>query len=300
MEEKSLPLVSVAIITYNQKEYLKECIESVLEQDYKNIEIVIADDFSTDGTQDMLKEYDKQYPNKFVLRLAEKNQGITANSNVVLFACSGEYIAITGGDDIFLPTKISEQVEFLEQNKEYSLCGTYTNHIDKDSNIIRKVKDYKNKKTPSYSVCELIESNTSLISVVSYMFKKEYAPEGGFDYRLPVASDGLFYFHIASKGKIWIIPKFLTSYRVHYSHSKRLGYKDDAMVSITLSEYFFPQCICFAKKARASLFYGLGRFYAQEGKDFEKSKYYLKGSLSYQLKIKCIVAYLFAILKIKK
>lgn len=115
MEERSIPLVSVAVITYNQKDYLKESIESVLAQDYKNIEIVIADDCSTDGTQDMLREYDKKYPNKFVLRLSEKSW-ITPNTNLAYFACSGEY-CFTAGDDIFLPTKIAKQVEFLKKIK---------------------------------------------------------------------------------------------------------------------------------------------------------------------------------------
>ena len=107
--ESNMPLVSVAIITYNQKEYLRECIESILEQDYDNIEIVVSDDCSTDGTQEMLKEYDRKYPNKFVLKLSDKNQGITQNSNLAHFACSGKYIAWMGGDDLMLPEKIKKK-----------------------------------------------------------------------------------------------------------------------------------------------------------------------------------------------
>ncbi len=86
-------LVSVAIITYNQKEYLNMCIESVLAQDYENIEIVVADDGSTDGIQEMLKVYKEKYPDKFILVLADKNKGITKNTNLVHFACKGKYIA---------------------------------------------------------------------------------------------------------------------------------------------------------------------------------------------------------------
>ena len=58
------PLVSVAIITFNQAEFLRECIESVLQQDYANLEIVVADDGSTDGTQEMLRDYDRNHPEK--------------------------------------------------------------------------------------------------------------------------------------------------------------------------------------------------------------------------------------------
>ncbi len=105
MSVENLPLVSVAVITYNQKEFLRECIESILAQDYPNLEIVIADDASSDGTQDMLRDYDVQFPDKFVLKLAGRNQGITANSNEAHFACTGKYIAWMGGDDLMLPGK---------------------------------------------------------------------------------------------------------------------------------------------------------------------------------------------------
>ena len=96
----SSPLVSISIITYNQKEYLKDCIESILIQNYDNIEIVIADDCSTDGSQELLNIYKERYPDKFVLKLAKKNRGITKNSNAAHFACSGKYIFIMGGDDL--------------------------------------------------------------------------------------------------------------------------------------------------------------------------------------------------------
>jgi glycosyltransferase involved in cell wall biosynthesis len=217
MEKQGLPLVSLAIITYNQKDYLRECIESVLSQDYENIEIVIADDCSTDGTQDMLREYDKKYPNKFVLKLSERNQGITANSNLALFACCGKYIAMTGGDDIFLPT--------------------------------------------NYSLSELIASGNGLVSVVSYMFRKDAAPKKGFDFRLPTASDSLFYFHIANQGSIWIIPEYLTSYRIHKSHASKLEYRDDILLSLSLCEYYFSSCLNSIKIAKCNFFYSLGRFY---------------------------------------
>jgi len=297
--ENNMPLVSVAIITYNQKEYLKECIDSVLKQDYNNIEIVVADDCSTDGTQDMLREYDKQYPHKFVLKLAEKNQGITSNSNLAVLSCSGEYIAMTGGDDIYLPTKISKQVEFLKKNKEYTLCGTYTNIIDKDSNIVEYRKDFKSKQTPIYSLCELISSNNGLVPVVSYMFRKNAAPREGFDFRLPIASDSLFYFHIANKGKIWVIQEYLTSYRVHNSHASKLGYRDDTMVSLALCEYYFPQCLNAINNARHNLFYSIGRNFQKEN-EFVKAKSYYKYSFIYKLKIKSIIAYVLAVLKIKR
>ena len=67
------PLVSVAIITFNQKPFLKECIDSVLAQDYENVEIVVADDASTDGTHELLCDYKAKYPEKFVIKISKKS-----------------------------------------------------------------------------------------------------------------------------------------------------------------------------------------------------------------------------------
>ena len=89
---KKHPLVSIAIITYNQKEFLRECIDSILIQDYSNFEIVVADDCSSDGTQELLKTYKNKHPNKFVLELAKKNLGITQNSNKAHFASKGVFL----------------------------------------------------------------------------------------------------------------------------------------------------------------------------------------------------------------
>lgn len=122
MTNNSYPLVSVAIITYNQKEYLRECIESILLQNYPNLQIVVADDCSSDGTQDLLLRYSQQYPNVFTLKLSEKNLGITANSNLAHFACRGKYIFWMGGDDLMLPGKIAKQVEYMENNPDCTLC----------------------------------------------------------------------------------------------------------------------------------------------------------------------------------
>lgn len=237
------PLVSIGIITYNQKSYLKKCIDSCLMQDYQNIEIIIADDCSTDGTQDMLEEYRLLYPEKIKVLVSEVNKGITANSNVVLASCSGEYIALTGGDDAFESDKISKQVKVFIDNAEVVICGTYTKIINENDQVMRKQKDIKNKVSGYYNQAELIESCNSIVPVVSYMIKANAIPEEGFDFRLPVASDSLFYFRVAEKGKIYIIKEYLTSYRIHDSHARRIGYKDDALLCMALTEYHYPNLL---------------------------------------------------------
>jgi len=207
------PLVSVAIITYNQKEYLRECIESALAQDYPYFEIVVADDGSTDGTQDMLKEYDEKYPSKFVLRFSEKNQGITPNSNLAYFACSGKYIAWMGGDDLMLPGKIYTQVQFMEENPDCTIC--YHNLEVFDSYTGNFLYFFNAKRSYIGDVKTAIRHG-SFNGACSNMVRSSKSPKNGFNILLPVASDWLYWVEtLHNGGKICYIDVILGRYRKH-------------------------------------------------------------------------------------
>lgn len=212
-ERKDKPLVSIAIITYNQKDYLRECIESCLAQDYPNFEIIVADDCSTDGTQQMLKEYSEKYPGKFVLKLAEKNQGITQNSNVAHFACSGKYIAWMGGDDLMLPGKISKQVEYMEENPGCTICYHNLEVFDDRSN---RVLYYSNEhRKINGDVRESIKYGT-FNGACSNLVRADKTPKYGFIQSVPVASDWLYWVEtLASGGTINYLDEVLGKYRKH-------------------------------------------------------------------------------------
>jgi glycosyltransferase involved in cell wall biosynthesis len=214
MKKERQPLVSIAIITYNQKEFLRECVESCLEQDYHNTEIVVADDGSTDGTQDMLNKYKEKYPGKFVLRLSEENQGITKNSNLAHFACSGKYIAWMGGDDLMLPGKILAQVEFMEKNDSCSIC--YHDLIVFDSKSQKKLYLFSERNPPRNGDISTLIKYGCFNGACSTMIRSTAAPEGGFDERLYVASDWLYWIEsLAGGGQIKSINKIFGKYRRH-------------------------------------------------------------------------------------
>lgn len=208
------PLVSVAIITYNQKEFLRASIESVLEQNYPNIEIVVADDGSTDGTQDMLREYERQYPDKFVLRLAEKNAGITANHNAAHFACSGKYVAWIGGDDLMLPGKLRKQVDFLEQKPDYNIV--YHNLEVFESETGKVLRLYNIPRSKIEGGVEKLIRYGSFNGGCSTMVRRDKTPAYGFDTDMPVASDWFYWIEsLRYGGKIGFIDEVLGKYRMH-------------------------------------------------------------------------------------
>ncbi|APL09795.1 glycosyltransferase [Escherichia coli] len=215
MTNNSYPLVSVAIITYNQKEYLRECIESILLQNYPNLQIVVADDCSSDGTQDLLLRYSQQYPNVFTLKLSEKNLGITANSNLAHFACRGKYIFWMGGDDLMLPGKIAKQVEYMENNPDCTLC--YHN-LDVFDSATKKNLYYFNhlkKQKINGTIREIIKFRT-FNGACSTVVRKDKTPKEGFNELIPIASDWLYWVDtLANGGNIKYIDEVLGKYRRH-------------------------------------------------------------------------------------
>ncbi len=102
------PLVSIALCTFNGSKFLKEQIESVLHQEYTNFELIIVDDDSTDNTQDIISSYLDDSRIRFYKN--EKNLGYAANFGKALSLCTGEYIALSDQDDIWLPKKIKLMV----------------------------------------------------------------------------------------------------------------------------------------------------------------------------------------------
>ena len=109
------PLVSVVIPTYNRKELLPTAIESALRQTYPNTEVIVVDDYSTDGTRDLLEE---QYAEMVQYIRHQENRGGSAARNTGLTEASGEYIAFLDSDDEWMPRKLEKQVRRLESLSE--------------------------------------------------------------------------------------------------------------------------------------------------------------------------------------
>lgn len=120
--ENSKPKVSVCVVTYNQKDYIGQCLQSLIEQvsDYP-MEIIVSDDCSTDGTSDLVSEYVRRFPTVIRHIRHDKNIGAYRNFLYVHETATGEYIAHVDGDDYCLPGKIQTQAEFLEKHQDHHI-----------------------------------------------------------------------------------------------------------------------------------------------------------------------------------
>ena len=120
------PLVTVYMPTYNRVELLRRAVDSVLTQDYKNIELIVVDDKSTDSTHEYLAKMAKK-DSRFKYFINEKNSGACVSRNKAIFAAKGEFITGLDDDDYFLPNRVSSFVRFWHKNEKarialYSHC----------------------------------------------------------------------------------------------------------------------------------------------------------------------------------
>lgn len=136
------PLVSVVICTYNRRNYISECLDSVIYQNRNfDIEILIGDDMSTDGTREILSEYQKRYPETIRPILHEQNLGFGKNWATVMMQVRGKYVALCDDDDYWHDTdKLQKQIEILESNDKIGLVYTDYRTLDVFSGIIKEKK----------------------------------------------------------------------------------------------------------------------------------------------------------------
>jgi len=117
------PFFSVVVITFNQQKYIKQTLDSIIKQEHGyTYEIIIGDDCSSDGTQDILVKFKEDYFDIIKLILNKNNLGLIGNYFNAINCCLGKYIMICAGDDYWLPGKVKSQIEFMENNPDMGMC----------------------------------------------------------------------------------------------------------------------------------------------------------------------------------
>lgn len=119
LDQNKNPLVSISMPAYNAEGYIGEAIESILSQTYTNFELIIVDDGSTDGTREVINQYDDP---RIVKIFSDKNRSLITTRNHIASIAKGKYLALLDADDRALPDRLQLQVEFLESGGA-DLCG---------------------------------------------------------------------------------------------------------------------------------------------------------------------------------
>ena len=214
-------LISIAMATYNGSKYMKEQLDSIYAQTYKNFEVIVVDDLSTDETVQILEQYKRKYGLTYFVN--DKNMGVVKNFEKAISLCKGEYIALVDQDDIWFP----EKIEVLHENiGDYSLI--YSN-----AGIVNGKSEIQNKTTEEiYPLCGLDSSTEDIYNYIvlnsfilgcSTMFKRElltdlipiYESNRNHDWWLTVCAH--------NRNGIKYIDEVLFYYRHHENNYSRQG-----------------------------------------------------------------------------
>lgn len=209
--------VSICCLTYNQKQYIKQTIDSFISQktDFK-YEIVIHDDCSTDGTIDILNEYESKYPD-LIKVIYEKENLYSQGKKIEQIAyknCSGKYIALCEGDDYWCDnTKLQKQFEFMKLHPNCSLVTHGCYLLDSKTDKLKK-KSQPFKGSRYYSIEEIISGDGGIFATNSMFFeKKSVMNMPDFYYNISIG-DFPTMLHLALCGDIYYIDEFMSVYRV--------------------------------------------------------------------------------------
>lgn len=213
------PKVSVCVITYNHARYLAICLQSILDQETDfPFEIIVGDDFSTDGTQDILRDFAARYPDVIRPIFQPVNTGITNNYLDVHMAAKGTYVAHCDGDDCWMPGKLSYQYRIMEDDKTISQCWTCSNLVNDTGKKVGVFPALLARMLyPRTISANMIACSYALVGQHStQMYRREFAPELKHG---EVTLDFWLAFSLALNGPAYYSKKILGNYRMTQSES---------------------------------------------------------------------------------
>ena len=208
----SVPLVSVVVPAYNAERTLKASVDSVFAQDFRDFEVIVVNDGSTDSTSAVLAAYDSQ-----IRVIDQNNRGAPAARNAGVSAASGKFIAFLDSDDLWSPHKLTQSVRALEQNPSASLVFSDCCGLRADGTTSTF---YSYSGAPSLK--EMLDNGFEIVPSAVTMRRDVFEACGGFSERFaPIYFEDLWLWFLArEKGEFEYIPKELTTLRLR---DKRLG-----------------------------------------------------------------------------
>ena len=211
-------LVSVYINVYNRADLVGETIRSVLSQTYANLQIIIVDDGSTDGTADVIRSFEDPRIEFYPL---EKNVNVVGALNEGLKHVRGEYAAHVDSDDLWEPDKIEKQVAFLETHAEYGSCFSLVKIIDETGaeaagNEVLNSALFQVDNMPQAKMLRFFYEHSNHLNHSSMLVRKEILDQsGGYDLALQYLHDFDLWTKFILAAPIYILQEPLVCYRVH-------------------------------------------------------------------------------------
>ncbi len=209
-----MPKVSVIIPAYNAMTYLPETLESVLQQTFTDFEVIIVND----GSSDKIVQWADSLIDERVKLISQSNQGVSTARNTAINEARGEYIAFLDADDLWQPTKLEKQVQFLDNNSPVGLVATWMILTDEHGNPGAEVKiDFKQGNITK----ELIEISLIPCGSIPMVRRSCFESAGLFDPTLRFGEDWEMWTRIAIDYDFGLIKESLVYYRQHAKNSSK-------------------------------------------------------------------------------
>lgn len=213
------PLVSVVIPCYNHEKFVQDCIQSVIDQTYKNIELIIIDDGSSDGSVEKIEEMLDQCIQRFYRFefRSRPNLGLSPTLNEALKWCQGVYLSPIASDDQMLSDKIRLQVVFFIKEPDYIAVFGGINQIDENNRIVRTLQ----KRNRSYCFEDIAKLDYFLQAPTQFFRLNDIISIGGYNQKYRI-EDWYSYLLLTENGsKIYLMNEVLCNYRRHENNNSK-------------------------------------------------------------------------------
>lgn len=204
------PRISVIMPVYNSERYLKDTIESILNQTFTDFELIIIDDGSTDSSYKIIEEYRKK-DNRIIVLRNEKNLGIASTRTRGTLLAKGQYIVTMDADDISSLTRLEKQYNYLETHKDCGVVGSYVEMFNDNNEIVGIKKFHEN----DIDLRKRIFLYSPVVQPATMIRKEVFDNIGYYDTIYTNASDLDFWFRLGTKYKFANIQEVLLRYRIH-------------------------------------------------------------------------------------
>lgn len=204
------PLVSIVIPSYNHAAFIQTCIESIINQSYRNIELIVIDDGSSDESPAILKNLQDKHGFKLILR---ENRGLapTVNEGLKNHA-TGKYVAMCASDDYWVKDKLAIQVSEMEKHPEWGMCYGKNHFVDNKGNVVEGYARDNHLLKGGYIFEELLLFRFH--PHVNYMIRRDVLAEAGFYDERFATEDFYMNLKITSKYPVGYIDQYIGYYRI--------------------------------------------------------------------------------------
>ena len=271
----NFPLVSIITSTYKHEKYLRRTIDSVLSQDYPNIEYIVINDGSPDGTEEILKSYG----DRFIWKTQE-NMGETPTLNNAFRMAKGDLVGKLSSDDFLYLGAVSSMVAQFQSRPELMVVYSDFDLIDENDIVIQHIQK------PDYNLVEVIKNHWCLPGPGALFRREIFNPLNGFNTQYKILFDMDFWWRAGLLGPAARVPQSLSAFRQHRASQSFSGGAKMALETIRFVEDYFkipnlPKAVRDVKPMAFSNAYYTAGMLCIQNKDYKTARPYLVKSVWY-------------------